>query len=115
MSTSLPLPSSPLHLDSMSREVRAQPVVPRRARRVDADADAIRSTMKRAIDVIGALLGLVLLSPVLLAIALLVRLSSPGPVVFRQLRQGHGGQPFWFLKFRPMTADAEERLRDLEP
>jgi lipopolysaccharide/colanic/teichoic acid biosynthesis glycosyltransferase len=65
-------------------------------------------------DVVGAVTGLVLLFPLMMLIALLVRLSSPGPAFFRQLRQGHGGRPFWFLKFRTMTVDAEHRLHDLE-
>jgi lipopolysaccharide/colanic/teichoic acid biosynthesis glycosyltransferase len=78
-------------------------------------AAAAKSTTKRLIDVVGATLGLVLFCPLMLLIALLVRLTSPGPTLFRQLRQGQGGRPFWFLKFRTMTADAEDRLRDLEP
>ena len=53
-------------------------------------------------------------APVLLAIALLIRLDSPGPVLFRQVRRGHRGRPFRMLKFRTMVADAEQRLGDLE-
>jgi lipopolysaccharide/colanic/teichoic acid biosynthesis glycosyltransferase len=64
--------------------------------------------------VAGALVGLVLFSPVLLAIALLIRLDSPGPVLFRQVRRGHRGRPFRMLKFRTMVVDAEQRLGDLE-
>jgi lipopolysaccharide/colanic/teichoic acid biosynthesis glycosyltransferase len=64
--------------------------------------------------VAGASIGLVLLLPVLILIGALVRLTSPGPALFRQLRQGSGGRPFWFLKFRTMAVDAEHRLRDLE-
>jgi lipopolysaccharide/colanic/teichoic acid biosynthesis glycosyltransferase len=117
MSTSLPLPSSSLQLDSMSREVRAHPVPVKAVRwgRVATGATAARSRTKRLIDVVGAALGIVLLLPLMMLIALLVRLTSPGPSLFRQLRQGQGGRPFWFLKFRTMTADAEHRLRDLEP
>jgi lipopolysaccharide/colanic/teichoic acid biosynthesis glycosyltransferase len=77
-------------------------------------APAVRSGAKRLIDVVGAATLLVLLFPLMLLIALLVRLTSPGPALFRQLRQGYGGRPFWFLKFRTMTVDAEHRLRDLE-
>lgn len=58
--------------------------------------------MKRAIDVVVASLALVVLSPVLLAIALLVRCSSPGPVLFRQTRVGLRGREFTMLKFRTM-------------
>jgi lipopolysaccharide/colanic/teichoic acid biosynthesis glycosyltransferase len=70
--------------------------------------------VKRGIDLVGALAGLMLLWPELLAIALLIRLVSPGPVLFRQLRRGHRGRPFRMLKFRTMVVDAEERLGDLE-
>jgi lipopolysaccharide/colanic/teichoic acid biosynthesis glycosyltransferase len=70
--------------------------------------------VKRAVDVAGAVAVLVLFSPVLLAIALFIRLDSPGPVLFRQARRGQRGQPFRMLKFRTMVADAEQRLGDLE-
>ena len=55
-----------------------------------------------------------LLSPFMLAIALLIRLDSPGPVLFRQLRRGYRGGLFRVLKFRTMSVDAEQRLADLE-
>jgi lipopolysaccharide/colanic/teichoic acid biosynthesis glycosyltransferase len=65
-------------------------------------------------DLVGSACGLVLLSPVMLAIALLVKLESRGPILFRQRRMGLGGRIFWCLKFRTMVNDAEERLRELE-
>jgi lipopolysaccharide/colanic/teichoic acid biosynthesis glycosyltransferase len=74
----------------------------------------VASTFKRAIDLAASALGLVLLAPLLVAIAAAVRLSSPGPVLFRQIRLGRGGRPFYVLKFRTMVADAERRLGDLE-
>ena len=64
---------------------------------------------KRSMDVLGAGTALVLLSPLFLALALLVRLSSPGPIIFRQQRVGAGGNPFTFYKFRSMYVDAEAR------
>jgi lipopolysaccharide/colanic/teichoic acid biosynthesis glycosyltransferase len=70
--------------------------------------------IKRSMDLIGALFGLLLLAPIMLAIALLIRLDSPGPVLFRQLRRGYRGRLFWVLKFRTMVVDAEQRLDDLE-
>jgi lipopolysaccharide/colanic/teichoic acid biosynthesis glycosyltransferase len=70
--------------------------------------------VKRVVDLAGTLLGLLLLAPVMLAIALLIRLDSPGPVLFRQVRRGYRGRPFRMLKFRTMVADAERRLGDLE-
>ncbi|HEY0248642.1 MAG TPA: sugar transferase [Gryllotalpicola sp.] len=68
---------------------------------------------KRAFDIVVAGLLVVLLSPVLLLIAAAVRLSSPGPVLFRQERIGLNGQTFRMLKFRSMVQDAEARLAQL--
>lgn len=59
--------------------------------------------VKRAIDVVAAALGLAVLSPLLLLIATAVRLESPGPALFRQVRIGKDGRPFEFFKFRTMT------------
>ena len=75
---------------------------------------ALPYAVKRAMDVAGATVGLVLLAPVILAISLLIRLDSPGPLLFRQLRRGYRGRLFWVLKFRTMVVDAEQRLSDLE-
>ncbi len=77
-------------------------------------ADSLRLFVKRAIDLSGALVGLMLLTPVMLLIALLVRLDSHGPILFRQMRRGYRGQLFCVLKFRTMMIDAEQRLADLE-
>ncbi len=60
----------------------------------------------RCIDVVVAALLLVLLSPALLLLALLVRLSSPGPVLYRQTRVGRHGRPFQLLKYRSMRSAA---------
>ncbi len=70
--------------------------------------------LKRLIDVVGALVGLVLLAPVILALSLMIRLDSPGPLLFRQKRRGYRGRLFWVLKFRTMVIDAEQRLDSLE-
>jgi len=64
---------------------------------------------KRCIDVVVAAMALVMLSPLLLLIALLVKLTSPGPVLYRQERMGLDGRTFWMLKFRSMKMDAEAR------
>ncbi len=66
--------------------------------------------LKRALDVVGALFALVLLSPLMLLVALAVKLSSPGPVIFRQTRVGQGGAPFTFYKFRSMRTDMDDRV-----
>ena len=63
--------------------------------------------MKRAFDLTAAALGVVLLLPLLAAIALWVKLDSRGPVLFRQLRVGRGGQLFEILKFRTMAAASD--------
>jgi exopolysaccharide biosynthesis polyprenyl glycosylphosphotransferase len=69
---------------------------------------------KRAMDFTGAALGLVVLAPVFLLVALGVRLTSRGPVFFRQKRVGLGGDLFPMLKFRTMVADAEAQQAALE-
>ena len=70
--------------------------------------------IKRAMDFLGALIGLLALAPVMLGIAFLIRLESTGPILFRQQRRGYRGRLFWVLKFRTMVVDAEQRLKDLE-
>jgi lipopolysaccharide/colanic/teichoic acid biosynthesis glycosyltransferase len=74
----------------------------------------LQFVLKRLVDYVGAFVGLSLLAPVMVFIALLIRLDSPGPVIFRQLRRGYRGTPFRVLKFRTMTTDAEKKLVDLE-
>ena len=69
--------------------------------------------LKRAMDVVVATFGLVMLSPLLALIALAIKLDSPGPVLFRQTRIGRGGRSFRLHKFRTMTADAEDLKADL--
>ena len=64
--------------------------------------------MQRAFDILVAGAALFFLSPVMAAVALLVRLESPGPVLFRQLRVGKGGRHFTVYKFRTMRVDSEE-------
>jgi lipopolysaccharide/colanic/teichoic acid biosynthesis glycosyltransferase len=68
---------------------------------------------KRSLDVLLSAVALVLLSPLLAVIALAVKLTSPGPVFFKQLRSGLGDRPFMMLKFRSMTRDAERHREEL--
>lgn len=68
-----------------------------------------QAVLKAALDRGGALFGLLVLSPLLLAVALSVRLSSRGPVFHRQVRTGQHDRPFTMWKFRTMVADAEAR------
>lgn len=70
----------------------------------------IQRAAKRFVDVVGSVVLLILLSPLLLVAALLVKISSAGPVLFSQERLGEGGRRFRIYKFRTMFQDAEERL-----
>jgi exopolysaccharide biosynthesis polyprenyl glycosylphosphotransferase len=72
-----------------------------------------QSALKRPFDIVVAALVLTLLSPAYLIIALVIKWTSPGPVLFRQLRSGLNGRPFTIYKFRTMTADAEQRKHEL--
>ena len=69
--------------------------------------------LKRCLDAFVSAVGLVLLSPVLAAIAVAIKLDSPGPAFFRQVRMGKRGQRFRIWKFRTMSTDAEERKPEL--
>lgn len=70
--------------------------------------NVLERMIKRAFDVICALIGLVVLSPVFLIIYIVLRTQEKGPVIYRQERIGYGGKPFEILKFRTMTTDSEE-------
>jgi exopolysaccharide biosynthesis polyprenyl glycosylphosphotransferase len=76
--------------------------------------DNTQRTLKRVLDVAGSVCGLLLLSPLLLAVALAVRLDSPGPVLFRQKRVGADEKVFVCFMFRSMQRDAEVRQAALE-
>ncbi|MEM6600783.1 MAG: sugar transferase [Verrucomicrobiota bacterium] len=69
---------------------------------------------KEVIDRAGSLGGIIVLSPLLAMAALLVKLTSHGPVLFRQQRSGHYGKPFTMYKFRSMCTNAEQRKEELE-
>lgn len=68
----------------------------------------IEYALKRAFDIEVSALGLVVLSPLLISIAVSVRCTSPGPALYRQQRLGRNGKPFVILKFRSMDAGAED-------
>lgn len=74
----------------------------------------VKYSLKRAFDLVVAVGMVILLSPVLLAIAIAVRIDSPGPIFFRQTRVGVNGTLFKMTKFRSMVVDAEDRLAELE-
>ena len=58
--------------------------------------------IKRATDIVISSFGLLVLSPLMLFVSVIIRLNSPGPILFRQIRKGLNGQPFRILKFRTM-------------
>ncbi|MCX5694935.1 MAG: sugar transferase [Candidatus Omnitrophica bacterium] len=68
---------------------------------------------KRVFDIIFSSLGLLILSPVFLAVSALIKITSAGPVFFRQERSGFNGRKFTLYKFRTMIKDAEEKLHEL--
>jgi exopolysaccharide production protein ExoY len=70
-------------------------------------------TMKRTVDIVLALSGIVLLAPLLIICFAVTALTSPGPALFRHRRVGFNGKHFNCLKFRTMVTDAPERLRQL--
>lgn len=68
-----------------------------------------RVALKRAMDLVGSAVGLVVISPLLMLIALLIKLDSPGPVFYTQERMGLDAKPFQMIKFRSMRVNAEEQ------
>jgi exopolysaccharide biosynthesis polyprenyl glycosylphosphotransferase len=99
--TSTPAPRTGRPLGTVIAEVEIRPRS--RAARV----------AKRTIDILGALVGVVVLSPLFVLCALVVKLTSRGPMLFVQTRCGLGGAPFRFYKFRTMVEDAEDRKAEL--
>jgi lipopolysaccharide/colanic/teichoic acid biosynthesis glycosyltransferase len=97
---------------SFDRLIAERLGTPRSRHAVDADEPSpLRSQGyrgKRVLDVLGALVALVLLSPLMLVVAMLIRLTSPGPAIFRQTRIGQGGAPFTMFKFRSMRTDIDD-------
>jgi lipopolysaccharide/colanic/teichoic acid biosynthesis glycosyltransferase len=69
--------------------------------------------LKRTVDIIGASLGLLVLSPLFALTAIAIKLDSPGPMFFRQARVGQRGRVFSIWKFRSMTSDADARKEEV--
>lgn len=70
--------------------------------------------VKKIMDIFGSLLGIVVLSPILAALGIMIKLSSPGPVIYKQPRVGLRGRQFQLFKFRTMVANADELRKELE-
>jgi exopolysaccharide biosynthesis polyprenyl glycosylphosphotransferase len=76
--------------------------------------EGVEYAVKRTFDLVLSIVGLVLLSPLLATIALAVKLSSRGPIIYRSVRPGMGGKPFHCFKFRTMRQHADQIQDDLE-
>ena len=99
----------PATITSLTRCLRLEsvqgvPLLTQRQRPLDQIGFAL---LKRALDVVGALVGLLLFTPVIALFAAIVYRESPGSVLYRQLRSGRGGKPFQIIKIRSMRLDAE--------
>ena len=70
--------------------------------------DPMNALLKRMIDIVGALVGIILFSPLMLIVAALIKLSSPGPIIFKQERVGLHNRPFMMFKFRSMGVQKDE-------
>lgn len=73
----------------------------------------IKENLKRALDLVLSIIAIIAASPIMLLAALIIKRTSPGPILFRQERVGMRGKSFTCYKFRSMYIDAEERKRDL--
>ncbi|MDL1960236.1 MAG: sugar transferase [Deltaproteobacteria bacterium] len=69
----------------------------------------LQKSIKRGIDIIGSLIGIILFLPLMFIIAILIKSTSPGPILYKQRRMGFLGKEFTFLKFRSMYANCDEK------
>ncbi len=76
-------------------------------------ATAVQLFLKRVIDIVVSILLLVMLAPIIMAVAILIKITSRGPVFFKQRRCGLNGREFTLYKFRTMVEDAEKRLEEV--
>lgn len=109
--TTLERPDSPT-----ARRIRSSIGGPASFLLVPADraGDSSSSTAKRAIDLVGSAIGLLLLLPFLLVVGVVVAVTSPGGALYRQTRVGLDGREFSMLKFRTMHTDSDSRLAELK-
>ena len=102
-------------VDQAARDMLDGPGKPTRESKVSPSNRPLGRLSKRTVDLIGATVGILALLPVLVACALAVKLTSRGPVFFRQKRIGKDGLPFTCLKFRSMRSGAQDQLELLRP
>jgi exopolysaccharide biosynthesis polyprenyl glycosylphosphotransferase len=77
---------------------------------VPMESHRFQIALKRAVDILGALVGLILFSPIMLATAIAIKMTSSGPVIFKQTRFGQKGTRFQFYKFRSMYWDIDDQI-----
>ncbi|HWD38374.1 MAG TPA: sugar transferase [Fimbriimonas sp.] len=98
----------------MKTRERIEVAIPQEPSLPTVEPSPIRyAAAKRTFDVVGATFFLLLAFPFFVIVALLVRLTSPGPIFYKSVRIGLGGRPFTFIKFRSMFVDADQRLAEL--
>jgi exopolysaccharide biosynthesis polyprenyl glycosylphosphotransferase len=74
------------------------------------ESHRIQIALKRAMDILGSLVGLLLFSPIMLATAIAIKMTSPGPIIFKQARFGKKGARFQFYKFRSMYCNTDDQI-----
>ena len=97
-----------------SHEFATKPPVPPHTATFTIQTHRVQRAAKRCLDVVAAATGLILLAPLCAAVALAIKLTSPGPVLYGHRRQGRGGVEFNCWKFRTMVRDAEAIKRTLQ-
>lgn len=95
-------------------ESEAIPLEPSPKAQIEATHPSIQSNTKRAIDIVGAIVGLGITAVVFVPIAIAIKLDSPGAILFSQTRCGHLGRRFQVWKFRSMVSDAEQLKAQVE-
>lgn len=95
----------------MSRSTAAEKVAKESLHNKPIDYPRWQLAAKRGLDLLAAIILLVLISPLWLLIALWIRIDSPGPVVFKQIRVGLHGEPYTIYKFRTMFSNADELMK----
>jgi len=95
-------------------EAETLPLEPSPTSQIEATHPSIQSKTKRAIDILGAIVGLGITAVVFVPIAIAIKLDSPGAILFSQTRCGHLGRRFQVWKFRSMVSDAEQLKAQVE-
>lgn len=103
-----------MSLSKTTNELTLNRYTPHISKKIPLQEDRRYLLLKRVMDTLGSLIGFVLLCPLFLIVALLIKLEDPkGAVFFKQKRIGKDGKEFYMYKFRSMVSNAEELLKDL--